>query len=277
MKITANRKNDIMRQREEYDAEIQKLQDVYDAQYDTYKTSMRAAKKDLEKVIADMIGPTSLNLEIRCQQGWSTFEGDDLTWEVDVRANDRNKFDDQVALAWNWNVKFDKDGNPVKDSGSWSGLKATTAEQISDLEESVRVLKILNGADWSAILTSPMPKIADYVDKENSREINKLRKDRPDYESELLDAELESLLGGNTAIRLYQDQYYSGSVCILPVAVTDKFVKGYIFPEYRIKGSGEGEHRTADQIRQSTEIRRTAKSNLVTISKAEYDTIEVPN
>lgn len=254
MKITATKKDDILRKREEYDAESKILEDKIKQDESRYNEARFKTKVDLEKKVSSLIGPTTLGLTIDAAEGWLGRSG----WEINVRANDRVKFDDNVALAWNWEVKLDQEGNIVKDSGSWSGLKITTPEQIADLEESVRVIKILNNIDWSDIVNAPTVKYSDFMDEDAHNSLRDRKQARPDFESDLQAAELEDLIGGNTAIKLRQDQYYRGSVWILPTGLTDKFIKGYIFPDfYATKYS-------ADEIRESLgDERRSARSNIV--------------
>lgn len=253
MKITATKKDDILRRREEYDAESKILEDKIKQDEDRYNEARFKTRVDLEKKVSGLIGPTTLSLTIEVSEGWFGNSG----WEVNVRANDRVKFDDNVALAWNWEAKLDKDGNIVKDSGSWSGLKITTPEQIADLEESVRVIKILNNIDWSEILNAPTVKYADYMDKDAHDSLRDRKQARPQFEDELKTAVLEDLIGGNTAIKLRQDQNYRGSVYILPTGLTDKFIKGYIFPGYY------GDNYSADALRNVIDERRTARSNII--------------
>lgn len=257
MKITANRRDDIIRQRDEYDAETNRLNDKSEAASKEYRRVQYELKSALERKVSDMIGPTSISLRINADP-WGHFGAN--SWSVEVKANEGSNFNDKVALVWNWEVKLDKDGNIVKDSGSWSGLKVVTPEQIADLEESVRVMKILNGIDWKEILNSPMAKWEDYVDEEVENNLRDRKKNRPDFESDLQAAELENLIGGNTAINLKQDQYWRGDVWILPTGLTDKFVKGYIFPMY----TAQNHNMNADEIRNAIgEERRSSRSNIV--------------
>lgn len=253
MKITATKKDDILRRREEYDAESKIFEDRLNESEDKYRTARADAQRNIEKTVSDLIGPTTLSLTIDVTEGWFGNSG----WEVRVKANDHVKFDENVALAWDWDVKLDKDGNIAKDSGSWSGLKVVTPEQVADLEESVRVIKILNNIDWTDIVNAPTVHYSDYIDQEASDALRDRKQNRPQFEDELKTAALEDLIGGNTAIKLGQDQYYRGSVYILPTGLTDKFIKGYIFPGYY------SDNYSADALRNVIDERRTARSNIV--------------
>lgn len=260
MKITSSRYDDLNRAREEYDAETEKLSDVIDEQERQYHKKQREERDDVEKRVADLIGPTSLTLDIQADP-YGRYGSD--SWRISVRANQNTKFDDNVALAWEWDITTDKDGNIVKDSGSWSGLKATTPEQIADLEESVRVIKLLNNADWDGILNAPRAKYSDFVDHEVSSQMYDRKKNRPAFEKDMLDARLEDLVGKNVAIKLEGDEYFSGNTGIVLTGMTDKFIKGYIFP-WRAVASGEP--LTMDLIQKYAyhDARRVGKNKVMT-------------
>lgn len=266
MKITASKRDDILRQREEYDAETKRLENIEEEGKSKWEAALYEQKQALEKRVSDLIGSTSINLIIDVNP-WGYYGSD--SWSISIRANEGGNFKDNVALVWNWEVKLDKDGNVVKDSGSWSGLKATTTEQIDDLVESVRILKILNTTDWSEILRSPKAQWGDYVDKGITNSILDRKNARPKFEDDLQAAQLEDLIGGNTAIKLKQDQYYRGQVWILPTGLTDKFIKGYIFPDYQV------DKYTVDDIKNTYgEERRTARTNII-VNNGELITREI--
>lgn len=260
MKITkilaASRREDLIKQRDEYDAETKKYADRVSEGEKNLSSKLKEQRVDMEKKISDLIGSTSLDLEIYADP-WGSFTNEG--WSVRVKANDRNKFDDNVALSWSWEAKLGSKGEVDKESGSWSGLKAITPEQIADLEESVRVIKILNNMNWEEVLNSPKAKFEDYVPEDAQKAASERRRNRPDFEKDIEEAEIEEAVGGNVAFELSQDQYYRGYVFILPTGVTDKFIKGYIFPEYAAKGRTKSEL-IDDYL--GGQIRRTSRSNL---------------
>ena len=228
-KITAATRDELLKSRQEYDAESKKYQDQKDEGLERWEDTLHEQKTALEKQISDVIGSTSLELRIKVDP-WGGIGEDN--WAVYVEANENNKFSETVALSWHWSAKIDgRSGEVVKDSGSWSGLKAITPEQISDLEESVRIIKILNNMDWKAILSSPKAHYSEFVSDELNDVIQQRRKDRPNFEGDLETATIEgAIANGNIAFELEQDSYYKGHVGIIPTGITDKFIKGYIFP-----------------------------------------------
>ena len=261
MKIIASKRDDLLKQREEYDAKRAAIAQREDEADKAFRQADYAAAKAVEKAVSDMIGNTTLQLDVRADTSWRSFATDEpSSWRITVSANDRDHFDKARALSWHWEVDVDKQGNLVKDSGSWSGLRAVTEEQLADLEESVRILKLLNNADWSGILHMPMVKWSDYFDKGMLDEKHKLDRERPDFESELIAAQLEDILNGNTAVGLKQDSYFRGSdIWILPTKISDKFITGYIFPGFYFDRDGGA---TVDKIKQWSDERRTSKSNI---------------
>ena len=255
MKITSSRYDEIAKQRDEYDAKVKELKDRVDEGWKRFNQASSVSQKELEKKISDIIGPTSLDLVIRASSDISRSE--DWVWSIRINANENKMFDEKSALSWSWEAKLDKLGNVVKDSSSWSGLKAVTTEQIENLEESVRVIKILNNIDWATLLHSPHPSTDDYLDKEASHELYSM-KDRPDFESQLASEYLSELIGTDTAVKLASDEMWRGPVWMLVTGLTDKFVKGYIFPEFYLR-----DNPTADELKAKVDERRAAKSKLV--------------
>lgn len=257
MKITASRREDIERRRAEYDAETEKYNAIVEEGRDNYRKASKAQRSAIEKEVSELIGTTSLPLEIRADESFvKGGKGFQLGWKVTVRANEYKKSSDDTALAWSWEVELDADGNLLRDSNSWSGLKACTPAQIADLEESVRVIKLLNDLDWNTVLDKAMPNYEDFSDKEASAKLADRKAARPDFEKEILNEELEDMLGGNVAIKLRKNENWRGNVYILPEAVTDQFVKGVIFPEYYAD-------RGAEALK-SWDTSKTRKDNLVT-------------
>lgn len=279
MKITTNRKvtaaslDEIRKQRDEYDAETARLKNIKEDKHNQYRLAIRDAAKEIEKAISEKIGPTSLELHIRVEDDWQD------AWEVRIEANENSKFDADRALSWHWDVKFDKDGTVVKDSGSWSGLKAITPDQIADLEESVRVLKVLNNTDWYMFLkerSSTKPKFEDYSDRESEAAFYDRMKNRPKFDEQLQSAQLESLVGTDTALRLKGDSVWKGICWVIPTAITDKFVTGYIFPDYYMGRYFKGTW-SLDDVKNNADMRRTSKNNLVKDSTkdGEYITVDL--
>lgn len=261
MKITATRYEDLQKARQEYDDETKRMSDIINEQEREYRHKLREQESDVEKKVADMIGATTLQLQINVDP-YPRY-GTKGNWTIRVTANEHTKFEDNVALSWNWEVSTDSEGNIVKDSGSWSGLKVTTPEQIADLEESVRVIKILNNANWEELLNSPHADYSEFIDKGISSDLRDRRNARPNFEQDMLDARLEDLIGKNVAIKLKGDEYFNGNVGIVLTGMSDKFLKGYVFP-WRAVNSGEPLTMEMIQKYAYNEARRVGKNKVMT-------------
>lgn len=84
-------------------------------------------------------------------------------YEVNIYCNDMHNPDNEdAALSWDYKVGLNKDGVPNMTSGSWSGLKATTHEQLSNLKESVRCIEFIMNMDWETILSVRFPKYEEF-------------------------------------------------------------------------------------------------------------------
>lgn len=133
---------------------------------------------------------SNLHFQISVQPKWGS------VIDVEVRCNENEKFNDDVALAWNYEVSLTRDGDVVKESSSWSGLKATTREQIDSLQSSVEALRYLNNVDWENLLTVTLPDYEDYRQESVLNEIDK------EFKRQLSDSFISELIGSNTWVRI---------------------------------------------------------------------------
>ena len=267
MKITASRKDDILKQREEYDKETKVVDDRYEKGKDDWEKALYKSAKDIETNLSELIGSTTIDLRIEVSP-WGRYRDG---YEVTVEGNNRDIFDKKKALSWHWNAYL-KDGEVAKESGSWSGLQATTAEQLDDLQESVRILKKLNEIDWAPIINAPKPELSKYVTEEDRQFLKERSANRPKFENELIAASLEDLVGSkDTALKLTKDTYFRHPV-MLVTGLTDKFVRGYIFDEGLLDRVTEN---VADYVLQHSDERRTSRDNISLKGKEELNTIDL--
>ncbi len=196
MKIYAARRDELIAERDAYDAETQQYQNRVDEGERRWRRDTNAIADAIKEEVIEAIGDTSLQLDVYVHMGWNH------GYEVNVKANEHNKFEDNVALSWSWDASIDTDGSLKKDSGSWSGLKAITSEQIADLEESVRVMKILNSMDWERILKRAVPSTSDYISDEDRQSIRDRKNNRRDFDTEIFEAELEDAIAAGEWIKM---------------------------------------------------------------------------
>lgn len=205
--VYATKSEDILRRKEEYDSETRKYSDVHEAQMKAWNMAVEEERRALEEEVKKLIGPTTLKeLSVIAETDWYNHSRYSSTssrfWRVRVRANENIKFSEETSLAWHIEFNLDSEGNVEKDSGSWSGLKVTTPEQIADLEESVRVIKILNSADWATLLERAGKAYEDFVDQDNYQKMRERQMNRPDFEAELKSSEVEDMIANGDWLEL---------------------------------------------------------------------------
>ena len=245
MKITATRKEDLMRERDEYDAKIREVQDRLDAQNKRYKYAQDYESAAIENLVRDAIGRTSLELQIQADPYGALYN--DHRFGIRIEANQLDKFNEGNALSWDWSARVEN-GEVVKESGSWSGLKATTKEQLDNLKESVRVLERINSLNWDMILKE-IPNYSDYISEEDSKEARDLKNNRPKFEDNLVLAGLEEARDNGEWVKMEgrpDTDYYRGSrrgnYWVKIDSMTPKFANVHI------KGEGPAHGPTDERI-----------------------------
>lgn len=195
--INAGRREDIMRERDAWDSNRDQLQKQHDEEYRQFNLAredvMAPVRQELERGMAkfDKL-QTNISVDTRFGRRRSGREG--LT--VRVQVNENNKFADDVALSWDMDIYLDDEGNPVKQTSSWSGMKATTAAQLESLRQTLGALEYLNSINWVDLLDRALPNWEDYLH-------TTVPSDRPNFEQQLMEVDLEDALGGDNAVKCY--------------------------------------------------------------------------
>ena len=201
MKITCTKRDDILKRKSEYEADRASRQSKYDAQYRKYLEEEEKREDKLRNDVIGAIGDTSLDLEIDVR---GRFED---TYEIRVSDED-DKFNEDKALSWDWKVYLDKNGDVKKESSSWSGMNAVTSKNISNLKEIVRVLEILNKIDFKMLLEEiTPPNYQDYITDRNPK-----YETAPDFDRELMEADIEDCIGTRKGILGTGSKFYRGNV-----------------------------------------------------------------
>lgn len=195
--VYATRADELRSQMAEYDATTSEFQRKYNEQSEAWRNARRVEKKALEQEVRDAIGTSSISdITVRAETSlYDAANADRSLWDVYIRVNDNSKWDDATALAWNYDIRMNKEGEVEKETGSWSGLRATTPEQLDDLRESVRLMEKIGSIDWSSLLQRAGINFDDYVDSENASQLRAREKSRPDFEQDILKAEVEDYIG----------------------------------------------------------------------------------
>lgn len=202
MKITCAKRSreEIIRDRDEYDAKRKAVHEQADAEIGKYRKALydvhESVKVQVEEQIANFIHV--LNLDVYVDSGWRN------NLQVTVKSNERNIFSKEKALSWSWSAQLTREGELKKESGSWSGLQAVTQEQLESLRQSVACLEVLNSIDWVAILSAPVPNADDYLTV-NTYEVDN---NRPNYEAELMEAEIDEAIQNGSWIKGHGYKYY---------------------------------------------------------------------
>lgn len=187
MKITAGRREDIIRERDSWDAEKARQDARYSEQSKNFRNAMYAVLEPVKDEVTTYLKEYSLlKFDVTAEYD---YHNDKV--RIGVKCNEYSKREND-ALSWNFDVRLDKEGNVLKESGSWSGLKACTQEQLDSLQQSVDALVTLNSLDWGTILDKAMPDANDYFKREpEERNLGS----RPNFREQLIEASLEECVG----------------------------------------------------------------------------------
>lgn len=206
MKITvtaASRREEILQRKAEYDAKKSRNDAILDEQHSRFRLAQDEVFASVEDAIrtelGDNIGELRIDVDTAFGAGLRVQIGND---------NGGPRRSDDASLTWRWTAMLQKDGQVKKESSSWSGLNAVTMDQIEDLKKSVQQLEIINTMDWKSLLDVTLPNWKDYVTEEGIEDIGP----RPNFEQELIDADLEDALVDAVVIKAREGRFYSGDV-----------------------------------------------------------------
>lgn len=107
------------------------------------------------------------------------------TAEIRVDYGELRVSDESLPLKWRWSFKVNSDGKTLRESGSWSGLNATTPEHIAQLEQSVTALKALSDLDDERLVKLVFQNAPAY-DEYVTQQVDRL--DETEYDYKKLDA-----------------------------------------------------------------------------------------
>lgn len=191
MKITASRLDDLREEKRKYEEANalhgKKIREEEAAFREAQYKVTSGVKEDLERNIPHF---QELGLECRVDTEYHR-SGTVITVKVDL---DDSHSRENIALRWDFNVKLDRDtGDVIKQTGSWSGLKAVTEDQLDELQNSLDALKYLNRVDWKTVLNKELPKYEDY--RKTLGPVPGYENGAPDFDKEILAEELNESVG----------------------------------------------------------------------------------
>ena len=182
MKITASKRDDILRRKAEYLEDYNQRKLKYDEQHSRYNHAYREVLRGVETQVSELLSDVNLDLSIHADTSFD--EG------IYVEVQDQHLHDKDKSLSWSWEARLTKDGTVKKESSSWSGLNAVSEANIADLEEIVKALKILNSIPWENVLNKVLPKYENYVTESDPRYDRSI----PNFDQELLEADIEDAM-----------------------------------------------------------------------------------
>lgn len=229
MKITCTKRDDILKRKQEYEADRSQRQARYDAQSKNYHDEDISRQETIENAVKQLLGDTGLDLRI-----WVTYASwGNHSYKVEITDED-DKFNPDKSLAWRWSVYLTKEGDVTKDSSSWSGLNAVSKKNIDNLKAIVAVLEKLNDIDWKSVLSVEPPDYDDYITEKNPQ----WDRDVPDFDKELLEADIEELIGTNQGVlRDSGSRYYRGNVYSVIVKQSGSQYTVADVPEFTVKNN----------------------------------------
>lgn len=226
MKIYSSKVDDIIKQRDEYEAKMKALKDKQDESYRNYHKADVAICNGIEDEVAQLLSRIDLPLQIKADQGWSSA---DRKRGYDVRVSCETGADRD--LRWEYNVKFEQDGAITKNDGRWNDLDSAN---LDELDKSIKALRILQGADWKSILDKAHPKFDDYYDRGVNDELLTLRSEKPNFKDMEFEATLEDATDEGKWIvldRIPETDYLRGrkaKAYFKPERIGAKFINGIL-------------------------------------------------
>lgn len=168
---------DEIRQRK---AEYQKEYDAWTARYEESERNLRKAEHDALQPAKDAVTDAlskfidPLKLDIQVDFNWrlarEDYNNENYPIKIDIRSNQNH--DEKLALSWEYEVTLNRIGQVEAETNSWSGMSATTTDQISSLKLTAECLDVLANMNWKSLLRASKPRMVDYYDKDDKQPSN---------------------------------------------------------------------------------------------------------
>ena len=201
MIITSSKRDDILKRRADYEADKALRQARHDEQAEKYDAAVEAmCNTAADYVESKLSGLSKLDIDV---WGDRAFRSQGIKITVKVNGGKLHAADADSALSWTYQVQLDRSGNVQKESNSWSGLQATTEAQMDSLRQTLTALEILNNIDWMSVVNVDLPKFSNYITEKDPR-----YEQSPNFDQELLEADIEDAIGNNVLIKGDSYKYY---------------------------------------------------------------------
>lgn len=192
MKLTVeDRRSDIIAARDAWDAEYNRVK----SQFDSEVAAWSDAKDEISLFVADQVkaalGRAGKDLQVDADFSFGKL--------AHVKVGNGTFVNHDFPLTWSFDVALDKEGNIKKETGSWSGLNATTLEDVKKLRDIVDVLETLNNMDWYTILSNMTEKYPEWGEYVKTKTID--RGTRPNFEADIRTLDIEDAIGQEVLIK----------------------------------------------------------------------------
>lgn len=226
MKITANRRDDILRRKAEWQSEFDKKKEAHDREYSRWLSAQEDVATPAKEYLENLFAKYPL-LDAKISVTPGRYGSDSL--RAEIRVNENSKMDS--ALSWGYEVYL-LDGEVVRETSSWSGMNAVTLQQIEELEQSVAALKEIAVINWYTILDKRLPKYNDYIKTPDPSYESK-----PNWNAELAEAELEDIIGERKMIKVqpFDSSWYNGYVYVAIIKDSGSQYTIKEIPEYYVQ------------------------------------------
>lgn len=155
--IIAADRQDIARRRQAAMDEYDSQKSQFESEYESYKSQRRMFIGSMKNAVRDSLGDYANDLNIDIDESYG-----ENNWSVTIKNGD-DPFKEGQALTWTVKVRLGENGEIIFETSSWSGLKATTINEIEDLRRTVDILDKIQHIDWKFIVDRIGPKYGDYV------------------------------------------------------------------------------------------------------------------
>ena len=262
MKITCSKRDDVLRRKAEYEADKAERTKRYNEQYAQFKKARLVSEDKIVSFVSQAVSSCGLDLDITASMGWNS------GWTVRIDDTD-DKFNEDKALAWDYKVELDRDGNVKKQTSSWSGMHGTTEANIEYLKKIVKCLEILNGLDWETLFNeNPYPNHSDYVTERNPQYDRNVE----DFDAQLLEIDIEEMVGTNRGVKRDSSRDFRSDVYTFIVKDSGSQYTVFDIPTYSLDRLDES---TIDRFKSYTY--RVAKKKFfdTLVKPIEYYDLEV--
>lgn len=201
--IRASRKDDLIREQQQWKMRHDARQVLYDEQEGRYDK----AKWDWKDSVANLVRSTFSSyinklpdLDIRVDNYYYGSGG------IEIRMQYEHLFNESFSLNWSYDIAMNNKGDIKKETSSWSGFNAVTPVQIDDLMNSANFLKAIVDFDWAPLLNeakASVPKYSQYVGIRNPNSDPDYKD--PGYDKMIKEAEIEDALNSDMWIKIDSD------------------------------------------------------------------------